>query len=103
MKIPHHASSTAGYLIDKFNGLDIAAPAVATTTVYRIHNLPDKEILKRYAMWGNNTEVYSTGDVENAEKDNEKSGMIKTSFDILEQREVPIETSLFGNAICVSL
>ena len=103
VKIPHHASSTAGYLIDKFNGLDIAAPAVATTTVYRIHNLPDKEILKRYAMWGNNTEVYSTGDVENAEKDNEKSGMIKTSFDILEQREVPIETSLFGNAICVSL
>ena len=38
-----------------------------------------------------------------SQKDNEKSGMIKTSFDILEQREVPIETSLFGNAICVSL
>ena len=103
MKIPHHASATAGCFIDKLNGLDISSPAVATTTVYRIHNLPDKEILKRYAMWGNYTEVYSTGDVESFEKDNEKSGVIKTSFDILERKKVPIETSLYGNAVCVGV
>ena len=102
VKIPHHGSSTAGSLIDKFNSLGITAPAVATTTVYRIHNLPDKEMLQKYAMWGHNIEIYSTGDVDNAEKDIEKNGRIRTSFDILEQREVPIETSLFGNAICVS-
>lgn len=103
VKIPHHASATAGCFIDKLNGLDISSPAVATTTVYRIHNLPDKEILKRYAMWGNYTEVYSTGDVESFEKDNEKSGVIKTSFDILERKKVPIETSLYGNAVCVGV
>lgn len=103
VKIPHHASPTASYLIEKFNSLDIGAPAVAATTVYRIHNLPNKEILKKYVMWGDNIEVYSTGNVENAEMDNESSGVIKTSFDILEQEEIPIKTLLYGNAVCVSV
>ena len=60
VKIPHHASSTASYLIDKFNDLDIASPAIATTTVYRIHNLPDKEILKRYAMLNCNPRFHTS-------------------------------------------
>jgi beta-lactamase superfamily II metal-dependent hydrolase len=102
VKIPHHASSTASYLIDKFNGLGIAAPTIATTTVYRIHKLPNKEVLKRYVMWDNDTKVYSTGDIECIEHDIEKNGIVQTTFDILEQRKKPIETTLFGNAICVS-
>lgn len=101
IKIPHHSSPSAGYLIDKFNELSISAPAVATTTVYRIHNLPNKEILKRYIMWGNNIQVYSTGDIESSEHDNGRSGTVKTKFDILEKKEIPIETALFGNAVCV--
>ena len=102
IKIPHHSSQSASCLIDKFYDLGIAPPAVATTTVYRIHKLPDKEILKRYVLWGNNTEVYSTGNIENAECDKEKSGVVRTLFDILEKKEIPIETYLCGNAVCVN-
>ena len=102
VKIPHHASRTADYLINKFNQLGLASPAAAVTTVYRIHDLPDKEVLKKYIMWGNNVKVYSTGDIENPENDIEKNGIIRTSFDILEQKEIPIETRLLGNAVYVN-
>lgn len=102
VKIPHHASSSSSYLIDKFNELGVSAPAVATTTVYRIHKLPDKKILKKYISWGSKTEIYATGDIENAEYDKESSGIVKTTFDIIAQKEIPIETTLFGNAVCVS-
>ena len=44
IKIPHHSSLTASGFVDRLNDLDITAPAVATTTVYRIHKLPNKEI-----------------------------------------------------------
>ena len=53
-------------------------------------------------MWGNNVKVYSTGDIENPENDIEKNGIIRTSFDILEQKEIPIETRLLGNAVYVN-
>lgn len=102
IKIPHHASQGSSYLIDRFNELGIASPALATTTVLRLHNLPDKEVLKRYAAWGKDIAVYATGDIENCENDIEKSGIVRTSFDVLERNEVPIKTMIFGNAVCVS-
>lgn len=102
VKYFNHASRTADYLINKFNQLGLASPAAAVTTVYRIHDLPDKEVLKKYIMWGNNVKVYSTGDIENPENDTEKNGIIRTSFDILEQKEIPIETRLLGNAVYVN-
>ena len=101
IKIPHHSSLTASGFVDRLNDLDITAPAVATTTVYRIHKLPNKEILKKYAIWGPNVEIYSTGNVENAQLDMNEHGIIKTTFDILARNEIPIKTYLAGNAVSV--
>ncbi|NBJ92448.1 hypothetical protein D5281_07495 [bacterium 1xD42-62] len=67
-----------------------------------MHNLPDKNVLKRYAAWGRDTAICATDDIENSENDNEKSGIVKTSFDVLERKEVPIQTSILGNAVCIS-
>lgn len=102
LKIPHHASSSSSYLIDKFIEADIEAPSVAASTVYRSHNLPDKKVLKKYYTWGKETKIYVTGDVESAENDHDRSGVIKTIFDITEKKDILIETALSGNAVCVA-
>lgn len=101
IKIPHHSSYSSSYIIDKFGELGIASPSIATTTVFRMHHLPDPEMLNRYMKWGNNIEVYSTGNVEKAEYDTKKAGVIKTTFDILENKDVPVETFIYGNAVAV--
>lgn len=102
VKIPHHSSESSSALIDRFNELNIAAPAVAVTTVFHVHNLPDKKVLKKYVLWGEDINVYSTGDIETNETEEENYGIIKTTFDVLEKKEVPIETDLFGNAVSVN-
>lgn len=81
--------------------LNVAAPAVATTTVYRLHGLPEEDVLKRYRKWGANVKVYSTGNV-NKEHDVENNGIIQTTFDVLERKTIPIETYLYGNAVYVN-
>lgn len=101
IKIPHHSSLSADGLVDRFIELGIAAPSVATTTVYRAHQLPDKKVLKKYMKWGKNIEIYSTGDIENVGQDTEDNGIIKTTFDILEGKSIPIETFLLGNAVSI--
>lgn len=103
LKIPHHSSGTADFLIDKFKELDIEPPEVATTTVYRIHKLPDKQVLKKYFSWGGNTKIYSTGNIEDAEYDKESIGMITTTVDILEKTENSMKTNWSGNAVCVTM
>ena len=95
VKIPHHGSKSAYFLVDKMSGLDILAPSIATTTLFRIHKLPRKEILNKYSEWGCD-EIYTTGNVEK-EDVGEGYGIIKTIFDILEQNEF-IETELIGEA-----
>lgn len=101
LKIPHHSSGSSSYLIDRFRNCDIESPTVATTTVYRRYSLPDKKVLKMYFAWGKESVIYATGDIENVENDCEKNGVIKTVFDITERKNVPIETALFGNAVCI--
>ena len=46
-------------------------------------------------------EIYSTGDVCDEKNDEDRIGIIRTSFDILENKEIPIETYLIGNAVKV--
>lgn len=99
IKIPHHSSDSSLRLIDKLKSLDIPAPNIAATTVYRIHNLPDKNVLKNYYSWHRGIEIYSTGDVDCAARDTCSVGIIQTTFDILEEREFAIETLLKGNAV----
>lgn len=67
IKIPHHGSKSASFLTDKMRSLDLLAPSVAATTLYRIHKLPQEQILDKYFDWGCN-EIYTTGNVQK-EKD----------------------------------
>ena len=100
IKIPHHGSSTASELVKKLSNMDILAPSVATTTVYSRGKIPSKEVLDTYRTWGTET-VICTSNIEK-EKDNpDLFGMIKTTFDILEQREYQIETTLIGNSVVI--
>ena len=96
IKIPHHGSKSASFLPDKMRSFNLLAPNVATTTLFRIHKLPHEQILDKYFTWGCN-EIYTTG---NTKKENDKIGygIIKTTFDILEQNEYSIETELVGDA-----
>ena len=96
IKIPHHGSKSASFLTDKMRSLDLLAPSVAATTLYRIHKLPQEQILDKYFDWGCN-EIYTTGNVQK-EKDRIGYGIVKTTFDILEKNEY-IETELIGDAV----
>lgn len=98
IKIPHHGSPSASFLVDKMDALSILPPSIATTTVYRKHSIPKKEVLDKYYIWGTNS-IYSTGNIENYKKDNLEYGLIRTTFDILEKREYQIETELEANAV----
>lgn len=100
VKIPHHASSSAAELVNRLIGLDVAAPSVASTTIYRANRLPDPEVLDMYKKWSPQIEVYSSGDLDSS-KDQERFGIIKTVFDVLQEEEYPIETALIGNAVQV--
>lgn len=95
IKIPHHGSKSASFLVDKLSGLDVLAPSIATTTLFRIHRLPRKEILNKYSEWGCD-EIYTTGNIEK-EEPGDGFGIIRTTFDILEKNEF-IETELIGDA-----
>lgn len=103
VKIPHHASKSASFLVDRFNDMGVSAPSVATTTLFRGNKLPDKDVLKKYFLWGKNIEIYSTGNINNPHEDKSVFGIIRTSFDILNKKEIPIETQIDGNAICVDI
>lgn len=46
IKIPHHGSSSAEILPDRLAGLGIKAPNVAVSTVFRMHHLPERAVLK---------------------------------------------------------
>lgn len=103
VKIPHHASKSASFLVDRFNDMGVSAPSVATTTLFRVNKLPDKEVLKKYFLWGKDIEIYSTGNINNPDEDKSGVGIVRTTFDILNKKEIPIETQIDGNAVCVDV
>lgn len=97
IKIPHHGSKSAAFLPDKMRGLNLLAPGIAAATLFRIHRLPETQVLAKYYNWGC-SEIYLTGNMEK-EKDTTGYGIIKTTFDILEKGEYDIETELIGDAV----
>lgn len=97
IKIPHHGSSTSSVVIDRFRENNISAPNIATTTVYRSGKLPQKETIIEYKNWGTKN-ICCTGSFFNSETEQNEYGVIKTNFDILENREYKIETMLEKNA-----
>lgn len=101
VKIPHHASQSGADLVNRMAEVSEVIPNVVVTTVFRRYNLPQFEVLKKYYNWNKQMEIYSTGDIFEEQKVGELYGLIKTSFDILEQRQYLIETELFGNAVPV--
>lgn len=97
IKIPHHGSPSGDMLPDIIGSFGIKPPNVATSTVFTRHKLPEEVVLNKYHRWGTN-EIYITHGL-NRVVNEEKFGIVMTSFDLLEAREYPIETTLFGNAI----
>lgn len=98
VKIPHHGSDTADILIDKLKNYEVT-PQNITTTTYKIHELPKIDILKKYQNLGKETKIYISENINDDISNIENYGLIKTTFDILEQAPYPIETILKGNAI----
>lgn len=96
IKIPHHGSSTGNLLPKILKRFGIDAPSVATSTVYSQHNLPEEAVLMDYKKW-HTKEIYITSHLS-SDSNKETYGIVFTSFDILENREYPIETSLQGNS-----
>lgn len=95
LKIPHHGSDTSDFIINKFTQ-DIH-PVIATTTVFRSKNLPNKVILEKYKEWGVQS-LICTGHI-NKRNDTDDYGYIKTTFDLLKTSgtiEIPVEYG--GNA-----
>lgn len=102
IKIPHHGSSSAEILPDRLAGLGIKAPNVAVSTVFRMHHLPERAVLKKYGFWGKKTELYCSGNPESMDSIC-KPGIVQTTFDVLQKRDFPIETSLHGGAVKIEL
>ena len=80
--------------------MNISAPNVATTTLYRKGQLPKRKVLAKYRMWGTDI-ICATGNIDDREKDINTYGIIKTTFDVLEQKEYLIETQIEGNAVWI--
>ena len=96
IKIPHHGSPSASYLIDKMDNLGIHSPNIAVSTAYKKGKIPKKSILDKYKIWGTSHVICSENFIDN--QNQHELGIIKTTFDILENKDFPIETELFGNA-----
>ncbi len=101
IKIPHHASNTSGKIIDKLKGCDMEAPEIATSTVYRSHDLPDENILERYIEWNHNMKLFLSGDLI-PQKDYTRLGLIRTIFNLTPRKEEDIITELHGNAVQIN-
>lgn len=97
IKIPHHGSSSGDMLPEKLDLFALKPPNIATSTVFTGHDLPEDKVLQRYKKWGT-SEIYITHGLD-CVANREKYGVVLTSFDILEEREYPIETILLGNSI----
>lgn len=97
IKIPHHGSVSADFLPDKLKNLSIKPPSIAITTLFRKHKLPRGQVIDKYFKWGCG-EVYATGNIEESSSYNWGYGIVKTTFDILEENEY-IETKLIGDAL----
>lgn len=100
IKIPHHGSPSASFLVDRMMGLNMRSPSVATTTLYRKGRIPKPEILEKYRIWGTET-IFATGNIEDKKMDKNAYGIITTTFDVLEQKEYPIETCIEGNSVVI--
>lgn len=97
IKIPHHGSPTGIFIIDRMRALNVLAPSVATTTVYRKGSIPKIETMIKYQKWGTK-EIYCTGTISGTEAEKDEYGVVRTNFDILEEREYKIETVIEKNA-----
>ena len=97
IKIPHHGSLTGAFIVDRMQSLNVLAPCVATTTVYRSGSIPRIETIKKYQHWGTK-EIYCTGAFNEVDTEKDEYGIVRTNFDILEKREYEIETVLEKNA-----
>lgn len=100
MKIPHHGSLTGALIVDRMRSLNINAPSVATSTVYRKGSIPKRETIQKYQKWGTK-EIYCTGAINKEKMEEEEYGVIRTNFDVLEKRCYKIETILEKNATLV--
>lgn len=98
VKIPHHGSDTSDSLIDRLKNYEVT-PQNITTTTYKNHELPKIDVLKKYQNLGKETKIYISENINDNISNIEDYGLIKTTFDILEQAPYPIETILKGNAI----
>lgn len=88
VKTPHHTSKSSSKMVEKLEKvLDGNKLPSAVTTTYKVHNLPDEDILKLYKK--NSVCVSSTGHGEH------DHGYIKSVFDIL---NLDLSESLHGNA-----
>lgn len=88
-------------MINRLRFLNINAPNIAATTLFRQHHLPDEAVLGRYDKWDSQIKVFSSGHIDKVH-DLERIGVIKTEVDILQKKEEAIEISLYGNAVQVN-
>ena len=89
IKTPHHTSKSSTRLINKIENVfsDIKIPSAVTTT-YRLHNLPNTDLISEYKKY---VEVFSsTGEGENG------YGCVKTIFEIVKKE---MYEELIGDAI----
>lgn len=100
IKIPHHGSPSSSFLVDRMMGLGIQSPEIATTTLYRKGKIPKQKTLEKYRVWGTKI-ICATGNIDDKNMDKNAYGIIKTTFDILEQNEFSIETRIEGNAVVI--
>jgi beta-lactamase superfamily II metal-dependent hydrolase len=89
LKTPHHTSKTSTKLIDKILANYTAKIPTAVTTIYKVHNLPDGELVDEYKKI--TEKFYSTGIGD------QSSGVTHTTFDIV--NNIIIDEMIFGNAV----
>lgn len=89
LKTPHHTSKTSTKLIDKVTANYKNKIPTSVTTVYRVHDLPDCDLIDEYKKISDR--FYSTG------LGDESSGVTHTIFDIVNNSI--IGEKIYGNAI----
>lgn len=99
IKIPHHASSSAKFLLNLLSDEDLSNLHIATTTVFEQNKLPDKDILLKYhQLTDKGVDIYVTKDISCTRKNKEKYGIVRTVFDICDDLGQEIDSYTYGDA-----
>ena len=100
VKIPHHSSPSAKYMLDLLHCEDLSNLQVAATTVYERYKLPDKDILRRYQQMNDKgVNIYITKDIDNKCNNRDKYGIVRTVFDVCDYLGQEIECYTDGDAM----